>query len=145
MLDTHDLISSIPPEQMAAASKYRVRHSHYSMYEGKEYPAPGKSVYELETAKGAAVGGVSDTDKANFMDKARAYIDQQSGGAPASKQTNFTIHVDRQTRDIFIGYKGASEVARIKEGFIGIYWRSHGGRCWLSHCGHSGTWLAEIQ
>ncbi len=117
MLDTHDLISSIPPEQMAAASKYRVRHSHYSMYEGKEYPAPGKSVYELETAKGAAVGGVSDTDKANFMHKARAYIDQQSGGAPVSKQTNFTIHADRYTRDIFIGYKGASGVARIKEGF----------------------------
>ncbi|CAI1616440.1 Antirestriction protein [Serratia quinivorans] len=117
MLDTHDLISSLPPEQMAAASKYRVRHSHYSMYEGKQYPDPGKSVYELETAKGSAVGGVADTDKANFMDKARAFIDQQSGGAPASKQTNFTIHADRLTRDIFIGYKGASGVARVKEGF----------------------------
>lgn len=117
MLDTHDLISSLPPEQMAAASKYRVRHSHYSMYEGKQYPEPGKSVYELERANGMAIGGVADTDKANFMDKARAFIDQQSGGAPVPKQTNFTIHVDRQTRDIFIGYKGASGVARIKEGF----------------------------
>ncbi|QPS88840.1 hypothetical protein I6G46_07725 [Serratia plymuthica] len=117
MLDTHDLISSLPPEQMAAASKYRVRHSHYSMYEGKKYPEPGKSVYELERANGMAISGVADTDKGNFMDKARAFIDQQSGGAPASKQTNFTIQVDRQTRDIFIGYKGASGVARIKEGF----------------------------
>jgi len=117
MLDTHDLISSLPPEQMAAASKYRVRHSHYSMYEGKKYPEPGKSVYELERANGMAISGVADTDKGNFMDKARAFIEQQSGGAPASKQTNFTIQVDRQTRDIFIGYKGASGVARIKEGF----------------------------
>lgn len=117
MLDTHDLISSLPPEQMAAASKYRVRHSHYSMYEGKQYPDPGKSVYELETAKGAAVSGVADTDKGNFMEKARAFIEQDSGATPTSKQTNFTIHVDRQTRDIFIGYKGASGVARIKEGF----------------------------
>lgn len=117
MLDTHDLISSLPAEQMVAASKYRVRHSHYSMYEGKEYPDSGKSVYELETAKGSAVGGVADTDKANFMDKARAFIEQQSGGPLASKQTNFTIHADRLTRDIFIGYKGASGVARIKEGF----------------------------
>lgn len=71
MLDTHDLMSSLPPEQMVAASKYRVRHSHYSMYEGKEYPAPGKSSYELETAKGSTVGGVADTDKANFMDMLR--------------------------------------------------------------------------
>jgi len=117
MLDTHDLITSLPPEQMAAASKYRVRHSHYSMYEGKRYPEPGKSVYELERANGMVISGVADTDKGNFMDKARAFIDQQSGGAPASKQTNFTIHADRKTRDIFIGYKGASGVARIKEGF----------------------------
>ncbi|NWA70861.1 hypothetical protein HX775_02875 [Serratia proteamaculans] len=117
MLDTHDLISSLPPEQMAAASKYRVRHSHYSMYEGRQYPDPGKSVYELERANGMAISGVADTDKGNFMEKARAFIEQDSGATPTSKQTNFTIHVDRQTRDIFIGYKGASGVARIKEGF----------------------------
>ncbi|MBL3524113.1 hypothetical protein IM876_15650 [Serratia plymuthica] len=117
MLDTHDLITSLPPEHMATASKYRVRLSQYTMYEGKQYPSPGKQIYELETAKGAIVSGVSGTDKTDFMDKARAFIEQDSGAKPASKQTNFTIHVDRKTRDIFIGYKGASGVARIKEGF----------------------------
>ncbi|OJT42888.1 LPD5 domain-containing protein, partial [Serratia plymuthica] len=117
MLDTHDLITSLPPEHMATASKYRVRLSQYTMYEGKQYPSPGKQIYELETAKGATVSGVSGTDKTDFMDKARAFIEQDSGAKPASKQTNFTIHVDRKTRDIFIGYKGASGVARIKEGF----------------------------
>ena len=117
MLDTHDLITSLPPEHMATASKYRVRQSQYTMYEGKQYPSPGKKIYELETVKGKTVSGVSGSDKTDFMDKARAFVEQDSGTKPASKQTNFTIHADRKTRDIFIGYKGASGVARIKEGF----------------------------
>ncbi|CAI1016461.1 LPD38 domain-containing protein [Serratia fonticola] len=116
MMDTHDLISSLPPDQMANASKYRVRQSSYSMYEGKRYPN-GHTVYELETAKGASVRGVVDTDKAAFMKKARAYIDQESGRPAAPKQTDLGIYADRITRDAFIGYKGASGVTKIKGGF----------------------------
>lgn len=116
MMDTHDLISSLPPDQMANASKYRVRQSSYSMYEGKNYPN-GHKVYELETAKGASVRGVVDTDKAAFMKKARAYIDQESGRPAAPKQTDLGIYADRITRDAFIGYKGASGVTKIKGGF----------------------------
>lgn len=116
MKDTHDLIASLPPEQMASASKYRVSHSSYSVYDGKRYPN-GHAVYELETAKGASVRGVADTDKAAFMEKARAYIDQESGRAPAPKQTDLGIYANRQTRDVFIGYKGASGVTSVKGGF----------------------------
>lgn len=116
MMDTHDLISSLPPDQMANASKYRVRHSSYSMYEGKNYPN-GFKIYELETAKGARVGGIADADKATFMDKARAYIDQESGRPAAPKQTDLGIYADRTTRDAFIGYKGASGITKIKGGF----------------------------
>ncbi len=117
MLETHDFISSLPPEQMATASKYRIRQSQYSMYAGKQYPAPGKLIYELETAKGKTVSGVSDADKEKFMDKARAYVEQESGSSSVPKQTNFGIFLDRKKRDVFIGYKGASGIARVKEGF----------------------------
>ncbi len=116
MMDTHDLISSLPPDQMANASKYRVRHSSYSMYEGKNYPN-GHKVYELENAKGVSIRSVADTDKATFMKKARAYIDQDSGIPSAPKQTDLGIYADRITRDAFIGYKGASGVTKIKGGF----------------------------
>ncbi|CAI2431698.1 LPD38 domain-containing protein [Serratia liquefaciens] len=117
MLETHDFISSLPPEQMATASKYRIRQSQYSMYAGKQYPAPGKLIYELETAKGKTVSGVSDADKDKFMNKARAYVEQESGSSSVPKQTNFGIFLDRKKRDVFIGYKGASGIARVKEGF----------------------------
>lgn len=116
MMDTHDLISSLPPDQMANASKYRVRHSSYSMYEGKNYPN-GHKVYELENAKGVSIRSVADTDKATFMKKARAYIDQDSGIPSAPKQTDLGIYADRITRDAFIGYKGASGITKIKGGF----------------------------
>lgn len=116
MMDTHDLISSLPPDQMANASKYRVRHSSYSMYEGKNYPN-GHKVYELENAKGVSIRSVADTDKATFMKKARAYIDQDSDIPSAPKQTDLGIYADRITRDAFIGYKGASGITKIKGGF----------------------------
>ncbi|MEI7215371.1 LPD5 domain-containing protein, partial [Pectobacterium versatile] len=92
---------------------------HYSMYNGQSYPQ-GKTVYELETTSGKAIRGVYADTLAELLPKAKSYIEQQIGtslGEGSTKQSKIEIFRRRVDGQIFLGYKGSTQVLPLKAGF----------------------------
>lgn len=117
--DTIELVSQFKPEQMKEAAKYRINAAHYSMYNGQSYPQ-GKTVYELETTSGKAIRGVYADTLAELLPKAKSYIEQQIGTSPgegSTKQSKIEIFRRRVDGQIFLGYKGSTQVLPLKSGF----------------------------
>ncbi|MBQ4788088.1 hypothetical protein F9U39_01500 [Pectobacterium versatile] len=117
--DTIELVSQFKPEQMKEAAKYRINAAHYSMYNGQSYPQ-GKTVYELETTSGKAIRGVYADTLAELLPKAKSYIEQQIGtslGEGSTKQSKIEIFRRRVDGQIFLGYKGSTQVLPLKAGF----------------------------
>ncbi|MCL6328497.1 hypothetical protein EXT51_03140 [Pectobacterium carotovorum subsp. carotovorum] len=117
--DTIELVSQFKPEQMKEAAKYRINAAHYSMYNGQSYPQ-GKIVYELEATSGKAIRGVYADTLADLLPKAKSYIEQQieaSPGEGSTKQSKIEIFRRRVDGQIFLGYKGSTQVLPLKAGF----------------------------
>ncbi|MBA0182722.1 hypothetical protein H0261_03120 [Pectobacterium versatile] len=117
--DTIELVSQFKPEQMKEAAKYRINAAHYSMYNGQSYPQ-GKTVYELETTSGKAIRGVYADTLAELLPKAKSYIEQQIGtslGEGSAKQSKIEIFRRRVDGQVFLGYKGGTQVLPLKAGF----------------------------
>ncbi len=117
--DTIELVSQFKPEQMKEAAKYRINAAHYSMYNGQPYPQ-GKTVYELEATSGKAIRGVYADTLADLLPKAKSYIEQQieaSPGEGSTKQSKIEIFRRRVDGQIFLGYKGSTQVLPLKAGF----------------------------
>ncbi|MBP2845444.1 hypothetical protein J8655_08140 [Dickeya oryzae] len=119
LADTIDLISQFPPEQMKDAAKYRVHVGHYTVFDGKEFPN-GKTIYSLRQVDGKNIQGVSADTLEALLPKAKSYIEQQIGTAQdngSGKQSKIEIFRRRADGQVFLGYKGSTQVLPLKAGF----------------------------
>ncbi|MCW2481999.1 LPD5 domain-containing protein, partial [Candidatus Symbiopectobacterium sp. NZEC135] len=117
--DTIDLVSQFAPDQMKEAAKYRIGSGHYTVYDGKPYPN-GKTIYELRTIGNKPIRDTYAESVEALLPKAKAYIEQQIGAAHengSGKQSKIEVFRRRADGQIFLGYKGSTQVLPLKAGF----------------------------
>ncbi|MCW2484864.1 hypothetical protein J5069_03025 [Candidatus Symbiopectobacterium sp. NZEC127] len=117
--DTIDLVSQFAPDQMKEAAKYRIGSGHYTVYNGKPYPN-GKTVYELRTIGNKPIRDMYAESVEALLPKAKVYIEQQIGAAQengSGKQSKIEVFRRRTDGQVFLGYKGSTQVLPLKAGF----------------------------
>ncbi|GKX50630.1 LPD38 domain-containing protein [Budvicia aquatica] len=120
--DTIELINMFPAEQMDVAANYRVTSGHYTFFNGEDLKR-GATRYLLEDSKGRSFMSVNAKSLEELLPKAKEFIQQmhfteESNTAPTStKQAKIQIFTNRSTKNVFIGYRGATADVKLKEGF----------------------------
>lgn len=126
LADTASVIAELEPALLQKASKWRVDSASYTMLKGERFEKP-KRFYTLKDDNGRYVTDGGDILRSETLEgltgPARDAIRRVLGEAKVStkeRRTKISVYSDRQTKDLFIGFKGRSGVIRLKSGFASI-------------------------
>lgn len=118
LAETAPALAKVNPAMFKEASKYKIASGSFSIFNGKRLEKP-TDMFFIEN------GGRSNYDSASpsLEDVQAAYVELMNKLKPAEKgkgsgrNSAIGIYSNRRTGKVFIGWKGASGVLQIKNGF----------------------------
>ncbi len=117
--DTADMVGGLDPETIEEGAKYQLRRTKFIRAKGEHFP-DGKLFYHLETPRRGGYANIMTQEKAEAIGAAREYIRRQvdeQAAKPRQRLTPVGVYRDRNTKDVFVGFKAKRGVIRVKTGF----------------------------
>lgn len=115
LADALPAISKANAESLKLAAKYRIHSAAYTLFNGQKY-SPAKVFYTPSHGKTRIYDLASD-NKQEVQEALTQLIAREANAnrdSVGKKQSNIAIYQDRQTRQVFLGWKGGSGVLRIQ-------------------------------
>lgn len=109
-----DVIKSVSPEKTKEAATYRIRDQQYRSYDGVKYDPP-KTLYmvhknALRKQMSKPLETIEDAKK-ELVSRLETPIDN----VKAKPQKKLGVYTDRYSKQVFVGWKGATGVLRVKK------------------------------
>lgn len=115
LADALPAIAKANAETLKLAAKYRIRSDAYTLFNGQKY-SPAKVFYTPTHGK-TSIHDLASDNKQEVQEALAQLIAREANAnrdSVGKKQSNISIYQDRQTRQVFLGWKGGSGVLRIQ-------------------------------
>lgn len=115
IVDAIPSIAKADTETLKIVSGYRINSGSFSVFGGKTY-SPSKVFYFIERNGRPIYDGASESlsDVQALLTKAIKADQADGSNATNGKKSKISVYRDRYTKDIYLGWKGASGVLKIK-------------------------------
>ena len=115
------IVDAVPPiakadlDTLKSVADYRISSGSFSVFGGKKY-SPNKVFYFIERNGRPVYDGASETlsDVQALLAKVIKANQADASNATGGKKSKISVYRDRYTKDIYLGWKGASGVLKIK-------------------------------
>jgi len=115
IVDAIPSIAKADTETLKIVSGYRINSGSFSVFGGKTY-SPSKVFYFIERNGRPIYDGASESlsDVQALLTKAIKADQADGSNATNGKKSKISVYRDRYTKDIYLGWKGAGGVLKIK-------------------------------
>jgi len=115
IVDAIPSIAKADLDTLKSVADYRINSGSFSIFGGKTY-SPSKVFYFIERNGRPVYDGASETlsDVQALLTKVIKAEQADSSSATSGKKSKISVYRDRYTKDIYLGWKGASGVLKIK-------------------------------
>jgi len=115
IVDAIPSIAKADLDTLKSVADYRINSGSFSIFGGKTY-SPSKVFYFIERNGRPVYDGASETlsDVQALLTKVIKADQADSASATSGKKSKISVYRDRYTKDIYLGWKGASGVLKIK-------------------------------
>jgi len=115
IVDALPSIAKADTETLKTVSGYRINSGSFSVFGGKTY-SPSKVFYFIERNGRPIYDGASESlsDVQALLTKVIKADQADGSNAKNGKKSKISVYRDRYTKDIYLGWKGASGVLKIK-------------------------------
>ncbi|MGR3982455.1 LPD38 domain-containing protein [Pseudoalteromonas sp. 1181_04] len=115
------IVDAVPPiakadlDTLKSVADYRISSGSFSVFGGKKY-SPNKVFYFIERNGRPVYDGASETlsDVQALLAKVIKANQADASNATGGKKSKISVYRDRYTKDIYLGWNGASGVLKIK-------------------------------
>lgn len=115
IVDAIPSIAKADTETLKTVSGYRINSGSFSVFGGKTY-SPSKVFYFIERNGRPVYDGASETlsNVQALLTKVIKAEQADNANATSGKKSKISVYRDRYTKDIYLGWKGAGGVLKIK-------------------------------
>ncbi len=115
IVDAIPSIAKADTETLKIVSGYRINSGSFSVFGGKTY-SPSKVFYFIERNGRPVYDGASETlsNVQALLTKVIKAEQADNANATSGKKSKISVYRDRYTKDIYLGWKGAGGVLKIK-------------------------------
>lgn len=115
IVDAIPSIAKADIDTLKSIADYRISSGSFSMFGGKKY-SPSKVFYFIERNGRPVYDGASETLSDVQALLAKVIKAEQADGSNATngKKSKISVYRDRYTKDVYLGWKGAAGVLKIK-------------------------------